>query len=735
MQFPYNAPGGLLKRSVGVSLKGRLRHTIPPMIALLCAATVAVAGPPYEPPSSCSRAKAVQFAAHGASVSARVLDLPPDPYAEDTDVLHYELDIEVKPAELWLGGSNTLEIRVLKDALAVFRFRLDQALSISNVTVDGIAASWQQLDSVTVEVTLPKPYAAGSVFSLGIAYQGYPSSLWGRSIYFSAHGGQPVVATLSEPWGACTWWPLKDDNQDKAAADFLITAPSSLVVVANGLRVGTDVVDSARTRHHWRTLYGTAPYLFCFSLTNYATFTSTYAYDGGSMPVQFFLYPEDNTPANRLSWSQSVTMLGVFGQLFGLYPFLTEKYGIYEAPWRGGMEHQTLTGQGGPNAFSESLTAHELAHQWWGDMVTCATWHDIWLNEGFATYAEALWLENEPGSPGAQALQDAMAGRKPTSVDGTVYVFDVSDMNRIFSSDFSYRKGAWVLHMLRHVLGDSNFFTLLGTFRDKFAYRSATTEEFKLLAEAAYGSSLTWFFDRWVYGPGAPAYAVGWQNVTAGGKSYVEVHIEQTQANAVPVFPMPLDVVATTAGGNTPFVVWNDAQSQHYLLPVATSADLLALDPHGWVLHQGITAVGFTPGPPRIVASFPAPGTSVGAAGVLPLSVTFHRDVVAHSSDFALVGAASGAVVCDLAYDAMSHTATLTPRAVLPVGDYSLEISDSITDAQSGLPLDGEIRDPVSPQSFPSGNGVAGGGGLIRFSVLRPPRRHLPAAALTRGRS
>jgi hypothetical protein len=301
-----------------------------------------------------------------------------------------------------------------------------------------------------------------------------------------------------------------------------------------------------------------------------------------------------------------------------------------------------------------------------------------------------------------------MAVRKPTSVDGTVYVFDVSDMNRIFSSDFSYRKGAWVLHMLRRVLGDSNFFTLLGTFRDKFAYRSATTEEFKLLAEAAYGSSLTWFFDRWVYGPGAPAYAVGWQNVTAGGKSYVEVHIEQTQANAVPVFPMPLDVVATTAGGNTPFVVWNDAQSQHYLLPVATSADLLALDPHGWVLHQGITAVGFTPGPPRMVA---------------------------HSSDFALVGAASGAVVCDLAYDAMSHTATLTPRAVLPVGDYSLEISDSITDAQSGLPLDGEIRDPVSPQSFPSGNGVAGGGGLIRFSVLRPPRRHLPAAALTRGRS
>jgi hypothetical protein len=358
-----------------------------------------------------------------------------------------------------------------------------------------------------------------------------------------------------------------------------------------------------------------------------------------------------------------------------------------------------------------------------------ATWHDIGLNEGFATYVDALWLENQPGSRGALALKDAKAARKPSSVDGTVYVSDVSDMGRIFSTDYSYRKGARALHLLRHVLGDARFFALLRTYRDRFAYGSVTTKEFKVLAEAAYAVSLTWFFDHWVYGTGAPAYVFGWQNVTAGGKSYVKVHIEQTQTATYPVFPVPLDVVATAAGRDTAFVVWNRAQSQHYLLPVTAPIDLLALAPGGWVLNLGITAVGFTPGPPKIVASFPAPGAIVGARGVLPLTVTFHNDVIADASDLLLVGTHTGAFTFESPYVGVSRTVTLPPRAVLSVDDYTLTISDSIKDAQSGLALDGEIRNPPSFGSFPSGDGILRGAAVIRFSVRPPPRRHLRTAS------
>src|SRR5262249_15754047 len=152
----------------------------------------------------------------------------------------------------------------------------------------------------------------------------------------------------------------------------------------------------------WLTNYKTAPYLWFFSSTNYNQWSRTYTYQlpgggTGTMPVEFSIYPASDTAANRAAWEKVVDMLGVFSQLFGEYPFVGEKYGIYQFPFAGGMEHQTYTGQG---TFVEYVTAHELGHQWWGDNVTCRTWNHIWLNEGFATYCEALWEEFKPGSTG-----------------------------------------------------------------------------------------------------------------------------------------------------------------------------------------------------------------------------------------------------------------------------------------------------------------------------------------------
>jgi hypothetical protein len=398
----------------------------------------------------------------------------------------------------------------------------------------------------------------------------------------------------------------------------------------------------------------------------------------------------------------------VFGDLFGLYPFLDEKYGIYQFGFGGGMEHQTMTGQG---SFTETLTAHELAHQWWGDMITCGTWQDIWLNEGFATYSEALWLESEPGGGGTDALHAHMEIRRPSDVNGSVYVpaADAGNFNRIFSSNFSYRKGAWVLHQLRHVVGDQNFFDILAAYRAAYEHGSAITEDLRQVAEGVYGSDLTWFFDEWVYDIGAPAYASAWRGHEIGGTNYVELYISQFQTSSYPIFTMPLDVVMTTTGGDMTHVVWNDAEEEHFLFAVPGEVLSLDLDPDDWTLHTGNVTTAFVQGPPKLVLTAPEPGGSVTSAEDMTVEITFHKDVVADAAHFDLVGDATGPAPFAYAYDDASHTVTLTPDEALGADDYTLTVQDGIVDVVAGLSLDGELADPTDPEALPSGEGLPGG--------------------------
>jgi aminopeptidase N len=298
--------------------------------------------------------------------------------ADDTDVLHYVLDIEIVPSSDWLGGTNTITVHSLIDGLTTFQIRLRDNFNITSVQVDGVPATWQRLSVSTIEVALSPAYDTGEEFDVLVVYDGQPVSQGFGSINFTSAGGSPLVFTLSEPWYAYTWWPAKDDNIDKATGEFKITVPDTLTVASNGLMLSMDDVGGSRLRYDWLTGYQTATYLFSFSAAHYNTFSDTYDYDGGSMPVDFFIFPDSDTPSNRDAWLTTVAMLPVFSDLFGLYPFIDEKYGIYQFAFGGGMEHQTMTGQG---TFNERISAHELGHSWFGNMITCGTWQDIWLNE------------------------------------------------------------------------------------------------------------------------------------------------------------------------------------------------------------------------------------------------------------------------------------------------------------------------------------------------------------------
>ncbi len=664
-----------------------------------------------DPPESCSRTKTAVTLAEWRAEGEGLKNID-DPESEKTDVRHYRLDFEVDPEAQTLAGTTVMTVASRVDDLSTFRFWLNASMTILSVEADGEEVEWQRSDDAVVDVELGHNYDPGELFEISVSYDGTPVM---PGFFQNQEDGSPVISTLSQPWYSSNWWAVKDDNSDKATGEILVTVPSELTVVSNGLLVATDSVPGDKRRFHWSTEYQTSPYLFAFAATVYNTFSDTLHYDGGSMPVEFFIYPERDTTENRNGWLLSVDMLSIFWELFGPYPFMDEKYAIYEFPFGGGMEHQTATGQGGNNAYAETLTAHEVAHQWWGDMLTCETWNHIWLNEGFATYSAALWWEHKTGAQDPEALHEYMDQSRPDELAGTVYVYDISDPNRIFSGNYSYRKGAWVLHMLRGVVGYEDFLTILNVYRERYEYLTAVTEDFRAVAEEIWGHDLEWFFDEWIYGGGAPAYRYDWREHQIAGQRYLELAIEQTQNGTV--FTMPVQVETLEIGQPHTYTVWNDAPTQHFLIPVSAVVDDVDLDPDDWILSRFVVP-GFIPeGPPKLVAVDPAPGSALQVGEPLTVTMTFHKDVVVDASDIVLRGSDGDPYDVAMTYDANTLTATVTSSLALPRGSYELTVSDEVIDAATGHAFDGEMTDAFGEAVMPSGDGVEGGDAVIRFGV------------------
>lgn len=662
---------------------------------------------PTGPVVDCSHAKAALAAATVYRMSARS-----QAEQSTTDVIHYDIEVSIDPTTRWIEGTTTIRAWSRENDLATFSVRLHPNLAIEAVMVDGTEATWERVgEDGRVEITLPHRLDEGDTFTVAVTYHGFPptSGFGETGIYFDWRAGSPLVYTLSEPWLAYTWWAVKEDNTDKATAEIVVTVPSTLTVVANGLLDSTQDANGGRTRFRWVTSYPIAPYLIAFAAAPYRTFEETFPFTGGETPVQFFILPSSDTPLNREGWLRSLDMLSTFSSLYGLYPFAQEKYAIYEFGFPGGMEHQTATGQAG---FSESLTAHELAHQWWGDMITCASWHDIWLNEGFATYSEALWYEFRNGEDDREMLHSVMQAYRPNNLSQTVYVDDTSDVGRIFSADSSYKKGAWVLHMLRGVVGDAVFFDILHEYRHRYAYRSATTADFQSVAESVWGGDLSWFFDQWVYGSGGPIYRWGRREHEIAGRRFLELSLRQVQGGTP--FIMPVQLLTEDGGATHTVTLWNQAEVQHYMVPLEGSAQRVELDPQGWILSRGKAEEPFVSGPPKIVATDPMPGTPLDPDRPI-VSLAFQEDVTISDEDLELVRVFSGeAVPVTVSYDPASLTAAVSAGRPLSPGLYRLTVADTVRNPASGMALDGEAG---LGAMLPTGDGLPGGTALLFFPV------------------
>ena len=663
-------------------------------------------------PELCSRAKT---ASPERAKAARYLQLKSsnDPLALQTDVQHYRLELEVDPAAAFIDGRTTMAVMCVEDGVTAFRFWLHSSLTINEVELEGGAADWTRLDEATVEVELDATCDTGDEFDLVVDYEGYPVTTGLSSIVFQTQGNWPVVSgPYQEPWFSYTWWAVKEDSRDKATGEMLITVPSQLTVVANGIRLSNTPVAGDRRRFRWATDYPTSPYLFAFSATRYNTFSDVFNYDHGSMPVDFFVWPERDTTENRNAWRRSVDMLDTFSQLFGLYPFVDEKYAMLE--FRGAAAWSTRPRpRRAATTPAENLTAHEAAHQWWGDIVTCATWQDIWLNEGFATYSAALWYEFEPGTSARKRCTPPW--RRPPGQDGRGDLLPrPSRVDRIFTGNYTYQKGGWVVHMLAASLETAILRHPHGLPRP-FQYSSATSEDLREVVEEVWGADLGWFFDEWVYGGGAPAYRYGHREHEIAGQRYLEISLEQSQTEGVFAMPVEIDM---EAGRETHRVtVWNSAELQHFLLPVSAQVDAVDIDPDAWILTRSVTAAAFTDGPPKVVMVDPAPGSSLPVGEPLTMTVTFHEDVVIDEADVSLQRIGGSTYDVEVEYDSGSHTATFTTLQPLAGGRYELKIRDTVVDVQ-GLALDGEFDTPIKPTFLPTGNGVPGGDAVIEFNVV-----------------
>ena len=540
--------------------------------------------------------------------ASKKIALRVNPNTQNYDVTYSKLEFTVDPSVYNINGKVTTTFKAMSDMTTVtFDFyKTSSPFTISSVKINGSNAPFVHTSGHELVITLPSTLTTGNSAIVEIIYSGAPSSgeqAFTATTHGSGLSAKPVIYTLSEPYGARDWWPCKQDLNDKIdAIDVYITAPSTYVSVSNGLKQ-SETINGANKTTHFKHNYPIAAYLVAIAVTNYTVKNSGTAGGNGipaspTFPVIDYIYPESDTPANATNLARTVPILNYYETKIGPYAFNTEKYGHAQFGWGGGMEHTTVSFM---NSFGRSLVAHEMAHQWFGDKITCGSWKDIWLNEGITEYMSGTVVEFFDGAASFNSWKASKISSITSTATGNLYLYDsqLADVNRIFSSQMTYNKGSMVTHMLRYKMGDANFFQALRNYLNNplYAYKYATTPQFQAQLEAVYGSSLQEFFDDWVYKEGYPIYTITASN---SGINQATVQINQTQSitntaqtGYVSYFEMPVPIRLALSDGNTLDARLDNTfngQTFNVTLPAGTSVTGITFNPNNDIISSGSSA-------------------------------------------------------------------------------------------------------------------------------------------------
>jgi aminopeptidase N len=518
----------------------------------------------------------------------------------DTDssfhVTHVRFDLTIPRIDTeYLEGS--VRLRCVSKGLNVdnrIELRLHRGLTVDSVFgAVGSSLKYSHTDD-TLYVTVEKQYPAGQLFDVTVFYHGLDRSGGFIHAYqvWPPNGQErlspPVEWTGAEPFSAHYWWPCHENPADKIdSADLYISCAKHWNVASNGSLRAVTQRDTFNT-FWWHEAHPIDHYLLAFSITDYDTIGWWHRWaDGDSTRIQNFIFPRSrDTMQNTLHWID--TILDQYDSWFGPYAFRDEKYGICQ--WHGGgMENQTLSFC---NDADVELLAHETAHQWFGDAVTCKTWEDCWLNEGFATYVSDRFMRRVSGESAFDTsifheeqyvigAPDGAVHAQPGVLD--TFPDDYPRGKRVLDGRLVYNKGGLVLHMLNFVLGsDSAFFHAIRHYvTGPKRYGVVTTEDLRAAVEEWSGKDLKWFFDEWVYDEGYPIYSVAWSEYD----SAVSVAISQSQSSQKsPVFRMPIELRFVGNRLDTSVIVWNDRSLQSYVFHFDRPVDHIQFDPHNYLL-------------------------------------------------------------------------------------------------------------------------------------------------------
>lgn len=519
------------------------------------------------------------------------------------DVHFYRLKLAVaNPATRYIEGAVTTYFKPKTSGFNTIHFNLYNNMTVDSVKYRNIHVPSYTFSATTVlQIQLPQTLAINITDSITVFYKGAPFNDGLGSFGLGTTGcsgtNNRVMWTLSEPYGAKTWWPCKETLDDKAdSIELIMTVPVPYRVAGNGLLLQEITNTNGTKTYRWKHRYAIPAYLVAFAIANYNSY-SNFVPVAGQNPIEVlnYIYPCNTTAASQTPLM--TPMFQYFIQKFGDYPYKNEKYGHAQCGFGGGMEHSTMSFMGG---FSKSLMAHELAHQWFGDKITCGSWQDIWLNEGFATYLEGLTCEQGLGDATWLNWKTGKINNVTANNFGSTYVTDTSNVNNIFSSRLVYNKGALILHMLRWKLGDVPFFQSIYNYinHPALAYGFARTPQLKAVIENTTGVNLTDFFNDWLYGQGWPNYTITWSKDIVCQKVYATIN-QSHSANQGTYFelPVPISFSGTVSGTTVRDTVVFDQNSpsqikfDHPLSFVPTSA---TFDPEKWLCAKAtITEIAF----------------------------------------------------------------------------------------------------------------------------------------------
>lgn len=527
----------------------------------------------------------------------------------DYDIKYHRLEWRVDPAVYYIQGGITTYFKPVVNNFSKISFDLATTMTVDSVIYHHQPIGFSQMNDNILQINLPVVIPVNTLDSVHVYYQGAPPSTGFGSFNQTDHNGSPIIWTLSEPFGAQDWWPCKQSLIDKVdSIDVYVNTPQAYRVASNGVLL-SEIAQGNNKIYHWQSHYPIAAYLIAIGVTNYAVYSDYVPLSNNdSIEVLNYVYPEDLATAQAQT-PDIINVIKLYDSLTIVYPFANEKYGHAQFGWGGGMEHQTMSFVVN---FGHSLIAHECAHQWFGDHVTCGSWEDIWLNEGFATYFEGLTEEH--------LFPDTWFSWKQNKIfnitsqpDGSVLCSDTTSVNRIFSGRLTYNKGSYLLHMLRWKLGDATFFQALKNYLNDPALSGGYAKTPNLIAhmESASGQDLSGFFDQWYYNQGFPSYQILWgQN---NGKLYVKLN--QTQSHSsVSFFAMPVPILVHGQGQDTTIVLDHTSSGQVFEVPIGFNALSLTFDPDLWLLSANNTvehdnSVGAQTPADNTVSVFPNPVT------------------------------------------------------------------------------------------------------------------------------